>query len=326
MKFLVLALLFLIFLSCAVDKPAKSSYEDIAKPSNEDISTQCQNEYCKELYDSLAPSANPYYGIYGYGNNQKITYRGDLLQLFPIHKEKARKYVDNCECWVGRQNYREKPLFIYYKEAFEEELKKKQEEEKSTNEINALIENEGIEISVILDKCNEHQKAFKRTVQTCDSIKYQQGSILYQQAMPKLAALLKENKLEMLIEECKINASKLSRVMLEDSLAEKYNDLCSNQLVAKIRKLPKNKINTIALAKIYYTDYEHIPAKIINNYGNEIFAEKIGYDTYITVKTSGHIGECNFKSSDYFNGYMKYIGQSPSGYRTYQLLWCEDWN
>jgi len=312
MKFLFLALLFLISLSYAVDKL-----------SNE----KCQDKYCKELYDSLALSANPYYGIYAYGNKQKITYGEDLLQLFPTHREKARKYVDNCECWVGRQNYREKPLFIYYKEAFEGELRKKQEEEKSINEINALIENGGIEISIILNKCNEHQKTFKETVQACDSIKYQQGSMLYQQIMPKLTALLKENKLEQLIEECKSNASKFSRIMLEDSLVKKYNDLCSNQLVRKVRKLPKSKINTPTLAKIYYDDYQDIQAKIFRIFGKIAIAETIGYNKTISVQIEGSIG-CNFQHSEYIVGYGKYLGmQSKTIMGTvphYQLLWCEN--
>jgi len=322
-QYIALTMLFSLFSSCAVDKPAN---ENMAKPPTEDISMKCQDKYCKELYDSLFRTVRPYMGL---SSNHGIDFSEDLfLRISASDKEKFANYADNCECWISSPKANvdgllARRLFTRY----QEELQKKQAEEKSINEIKALIEGGSIETSIIMDKCDKHQKAFKGTVQACDSIKYQQGFMLYQQVMPKLTALLKENKLEQLIEECKSNASKLSRVMLEDSLVKKYNDLCSNQLVSKVRKLPKNKINTIALAKIYYDGYQDIQAKIFHVFGEIAVAETIGYNKNISVQLSGSIG-CNFQHSEYIVGYGKYLGmQSKTIMGTlphYQLLWCDD--
>jgi len=152
-----------------------------------------------------------------------------------------------------------------------------------------------------------------------------------EEQIEEIAKLLKANKLEKCIEECSDLNGKVS--VLYKKHIQKYNDLCAKQLVSRIRKLPKNKINTPILASIYYDKAEPIIADIIQNDGKTALASAWPHNKIIMVQISGDIiGECNFiKTTNTINGYGNYLGNktttvngSPQYVPNYQLLWCSD--
>ncbi|MDR0516453.1 MAG: hypothetical protein LBH25_05340 [Fibromonadaceae bacterium] len=208
----------------------------------------------------------------------------------------------------------------------EKREKAKQESIKrvATEEIFALIKNNA-EISLILGKCNEY--SLKSTpLQECKDI---QDSI----KITKITALLKANKLEESLGECK--QAKLNP-------NEKITDLCKNQLVAKIKKLPKNKINSIELAKIYYDcdsedgnedNCKAIAGYVFQNNGKMLLIEDIGLGHTVMIQHTGHIGRCQLEPNSMripFLGYAKYLGRKTytsllgnQSVPNYQLLFCE---
>ncbi|MDR2584352.1 MAG: AgmX/PglI C-terminal domain-containing protein [Fibromonadaceae bacterium] len=146
----------------------------------------------------------------------------------------------------------------------------------------------------------------------------------------EITKLLKANKLEECIEKCSDLNGKVSE---HKEHIQKYNDLCAKQLVSRIRKLPKNKINTPMLASIYYDKAEPIIADIIQNDGRTALASAWPHNKMIMVQISGDIiGECDFiKTTNTINGYGNYLGNktttvngSPQYVPNYQLLWCSD--
>ena len=264
-------------------------------------------------------------------------------------------FYKKCECWINTtqrgidrelvKSFREKLLENEpsvkdniaqlrkqetQKRAQEESEKRAQEEsekralamrDSSANEIRTLIK-EGTEANLILGKCEEHGKTFRHHIPECQPI---QDSISREQDITEITALLKANKLEKCLDKCK-----------ETDFAsdEKITDLCKNQLVGKIRKLPKKSITSAALAKIYFTDYENIVGFVIQNDGKMLLVEQIAFKTIMMVQHTGHIGECMLRPNRQipFGGYVKYLGEKTYttvlGVRqsvpNYQLLWCGD--
>jgi|GEM_PF-6321176 len=175
---------------------------------------------------------------------------------------------------------------------------------------------------------------------------------MLKESIEKITELLKANKLEECIKECGMEISQdgfemtgLENVILnlgrprtqlgkfgEDSLKEKYYDLCEKQLVDKIRKLPRNKINTPALAGIYYDKYYRLYAKIFQNDGKMILGTGALGNTVMIQLSKPIIGNCMLTHNEYipFTGYVKPLGNktysSLLGKQTvpnYQLLFCE---
>jgi len=167
-----------------------------------------------------------------------------------------------------------------------------------------------------------------------------------QNSIDKITELLKANKLEESIEECGItqptpSISERPTVGMpkiefsDDSLKKKYYDLCEKQLFDKVRKLPKNKINSPELASIYYDKYSYIQGKVFQNDGKMILITESGYGggTAMVQISNPIIGSCMLTESQNkyipFSGYVKYLGtktyNSLLGKQTvpnYQLLWC----
>jgi hypothetical protein len=179
----------------------------------------------------------------------------------------------------------------------------------------------------------------ERQEQTNDKIK---------EKIKKVEELLIANKLEDGINECGIAPSNsdvdmqkghiiialdMPEIRLsDDSLKGKYYDLCKKQLVDKVRKLPKNKINTPRLASVYYDQYYQIVGDVIQNDGKMILVTATPLHNTVMVQISGPIiGKCALTPNKYipFNGCVKYLGEKtyPTllGKQTvpnYQLLFC----
>ncbi|MCL2281948.1 MAG: hypothetical protein FWC26_01360 [Fibromonadales bacterium] len=209
----------------------------------------------------------------------------------------------------------------------------------SINEINALIKKRGIEANVILDKCSEHQKLFAETLQPC---LYFQDSIKYQPKIDRIKTLLKTNKLKESLEECKERYGDDDMEYCVDQCNvhrnKKLIDLCEKQLVAKIKKLPKNKINSIELANIYYgcennDKCQKIVGWVFQNNGEMALVEDINFGYTIMVQYAGYIGNCRLMPTRTvpFGGYAKYLGMKTyttvygarQSVPNYQLLWCD---
>ncbi|MDR3000064.1 MAG: hypothetical protein LBU89_02270 [Fibromonadaceae bacterium] len=217
----------------------------------------------------------------------------------------------------------------------------------SINEINALIKKNNIEANVILDKCSEHQKLFAENLQLCLHF---QDSIKHQPKIDEIKSLLKANKMKESLEECneglygeclkeckeRWGAGAVERCVDQCNVHrnEKIIDLCEKQLVAKIKKLPKNKINSIELAKIYYgDDYDEIVGYVIQNDGKMILVSTIPFDQTVMIQISGHVGSCNLGKNTHvpFRYNAKSLGQrtyttvigARQSVPNYQLLWCE---
>jgi hypothetical protein len=232
-------------------------------------------------------------------------------------------FVKNCEDWVNSKGSSELERFKKVKKLFEPILAQEREQkrkqatqdsikQKSANEILALIKNNS-EIDLILGKCKEYASTYT-ALKECKSI---QDSVATQQDIIEITALLKANKLEECLDKCNKYKQKTD---------EKIADLCEKQLVGKVKKLPKNKIKSKELAKVYYhPDYEWIAAKMFHNYGKIALAETMGYNKTITVQISESIG-CDFKNNDYIIGYGKYLGMKSltvqGSVPHYQLFWC----
>jgi hypothetical protein len=190
----------------------------------------------------------------------------------------------------------------------------------NSNKIYQYLEEQGYKTTEQLKVIAEQKKQEQETAlmqEKQERIKEQTS-----EKIGKITELLKANKLEEGIKECD-----MLRVIVSDSLKGKYSDLCEKQLVDKVRKLPKSKINTPTLAKVYYDGYQSIQAKIFRIFGEIAVAETIGYDKTISVQISGSIG-CNFQHSEYIVGYGKYLGMQSKtimgSVPHYQLLWCGD--
>jgi len=251
----------------------------------------------------------------------------EFENLFKKEGEEFIKKCENCPLADWKGMYRIKGTYNSIKSCIEDlkqdsinKINIANAREKSASEINALIENGNAETNLVLDKCNEHEKTFKGELQICSQLRASIKQLKDSTDLAAIATLLKANELEKCISVC-------NSIKVGTSFEENFNNLCKKQLVEKVRKLPKNKINTIALAKLYYEGYEEIAAKIfhISSSGDIAAAETIGYNRNISVQISGSIG-CDFKNSEYIVGYAKYLGmQSKTVLGTiphYQLLWC----
>ncbi|GBU26348.1 hypothetical protein R83H12_03044 [Fibrobacteria bacterium R8-3-H12] len=241
-----------------------------------------------------------------------------------------------------------------------ERTKRDSVKQESANEIYALISG-GAEIDLILDKCNKHERTFN-SLKECNSI---QDSIKYQQKIIEITALLKANKLEESLEECQQIEYGSNRKCLDECMQPKFGtndygerilknpskeeclgkcgqneklvDLCKKQLTAKVKKLPKNKITSPALAYIYY-DCEaddkcpKIIGFVFQNDGKMMLIEDLVWKGTIMVQHIGHIGECQLRPNRQipFAGYGKYLGDKTyttvtgarQSVQNYQLLWC----
>jgi len=228
-------------------------------------------------------------------------------------------------------------------------------QQEDTKEILALIGNK-TETSLILDKCNKYSSKYSKSLQECNAIR---DSMKYD----KITALLKANKLEESLDECQqieygsdkrcfeecmqsvIGGGVIKQATKEECLSkcgqnEKLVDLCKKQLTAKIKKLPKNKINSAALAYVYY-DCEiedkcpKIMGYVFQNDGKMMLIQDLVWNSIVMVQHTGHIGECQLRPNREipFAGYGKYLGEkvytTVLGVRqsvpNYQLLWCGNW-
>jgi hypothetical protein len=241
----------------------------------------------------------------------------DSISLEKLDKTEAQAQ------WRARQYSRQDSII--------KEIKKREEAtlDSIESEIHALIKN-GAKTALILDKCNQYNSTYsQKSLKECRVI---QDSIEYKQKITKITALLKANKLEESFEECEQFSSN------EDL---DIADLCENQLIAKIKKAPKNKIKSVELAKIYYgcddsNDDDNcikVMGWIFQNDGKMVLMEDLNWGNTIMVQHTGHIGNCFLQPTRKipFAGYGKYLGQktytTQFGVRqtvpNYQLLWCE---
>ena len=173
-----------------------------------------------------------------------------------------------------------------------------------------------------------------------------------QEQTNKITELLKANKYEECIEECKKTGFNFNYMYsffsIRDNLSsadkEKINDLCGKQLVGKIKKLPLKKIKSQDFAEAYFYPYhstflyEEVPknsnvfitGEILQNDGRTALMSYSKVDFIMK-----HSGQCKFTEVYpgkylFFAGYGKYLGKTT--YTTtlgakqtvpaVQLLWC----
>jgi len=243
---------------------------------------------------------------------------------------------------------------------------KKAKQDSSANEIYALISG-GAEINLILNKCAEHQNKFLN-LRECRAI---QDSIKYQQDITEITALLKADKLEEVFDKCKQfefgpdkkcydecmqpkfgtndygeriikNSSKEKCLNECGPVDEKITNLCEKQLIAKVKKTPKNKITSSGLANIYYDcdkdeNCTEVMGYIISNDGNAILVSTLPFKQTAMIQISGYIvnkQKCMLRPNWQllFSGHAKYLGEKTyttvlgarNSVPNYQLLWCGD--
>jgi len=275
--------------------------------------------------------------------------------------EMARKYMSECkeywtydkvsfqkcspstaradyDCWrLGECKTNKQELIVKLQKELEKALEKvKQDSMKivSGNEINTLFTNGGIETNLILDKCNEHLRAFKEQLHICKQI---QDSIRYQEYIDEIIALLKANELEECVDKCE-SLHYHSKVVYNENFDKKITDLCEKQLVAKVKKLPLKKINS-NLAAVYFSplDYE-FPLSTPNKNDNVVFSGTViqndGKMVLLSVEGTvimlQHSGQCTMRIGLTYSGYGKYLGEkiyttvrgAKQMIPNVQLLWC----
>jgi hypothetical protein len=230
---------------------------------------------------------------------------------------KCSDFVENCKCWTragdrieneGRAN-----LFQVYQNQLLEYKARVQKSQEQTRQDSIRRE-------------SERREQAKR-----DSIRQvwrEQEMVMLQENILKkteeMKQLLKENKLQECAEECyKPFEAELSK----DSL---FRDLCEKQLANKIRKLPKNKIKTVALARLYYNNPQQIMGYIFRDEGKFVWMQDLVWKHTVMVQYSaGYIGECRLRPNHQipFAGYAIYLGDVHTvafgNVPNYQLLWCE---
>jgi len=329
-KFLSIPALLLIF-SCA----GTGDYLKAVGESLTETCDKCNAEYKELDVNSGCSSIDTYY---------KYEYYDKL--------RRCAAFVENCKCWTRTgdsprdnedraykfQEFKKEILRVIpiarqdsiriaelMEQAKQDSIKKESErlerakQDSSANEVYALISG-GAEINLILNKCVEHQNEFP-SLRECRSI---QDSIKYQKDIAEITALLKANKLEECAEECgiKIKEVKLST----DSL---FKDLCEKQLVSKVKKLPKNRIKTVALARVYYDNPIEILGYIFRDEGKFVWMQDLVWKNVVMVQYSaGYIGKCSLRPNDRipFSGTAIYLGDVHTigfgNVPNYQLLWC----
>ena len=260
---------------------------------------------------------------------------------------KCSDFVENCKCWTragdrieneGRANLfqvYQNQLLEYKARVRQDSIRRESErreqakrdsiKQESANEIYALI-SRGAEISLILNKCNEHEKtfSFKNSLKECDAI---QDSIRSRRYITEITALLKANKLEECLDKCKekelFSSDKESSFLI--------THLCEKQLIDKIKKLPKKNIKSSSLAAIYYNDknVKQIMGYIFRDEGKMVLMTDLVWKHTVMVQYSaGYIGECRLRPNDQilFEGHAIYLGDVHTigfgNVPNYQLLWC----
>jgi len=227
----------------------------------------------------------------------------------------------------------------------------KEQDYKTIQELNAIAAKKKAEEKAIAAKAEaERQRINSEQRQEQWMRQREQTNEEIKENIKNITALLKANKLGECFKMCDLYSSfgneplnatarAISIFETTDSLLKIHSNLCEKQLVAKIRKLPKNKV-TPALANIYYNCENddkcvEIIGKVIQNDGKMILVSTIPYNEIVMVQISGYIGDCApmLKRNNMavgFDGFAKYlgdvtyttVGKARQTVENYQLLWC----
>jgi len=246
---------------------------------------------------------------------------------------KCSDFVENCKCWTRAGDSQVDNEHRAYKfQEFKNELlkyKARVQEQAREDSIRGLVLQEQARRDSIRKETERLERAKQDSIRQV--MREQEMARLRENILNKteeMKQLLKANKLQECAEECNLKLiSSFETELSKDSL---FKDLCENQLVSKVRKLPKNKIKTVSLARIYYKDPQQIMGYIFRDEGKMVFMRDLIRKDVVMVQYSGYIGECQLRPSSQFlfAGHAIYLGDFYTiawGYiPKYQLLWCGD--
>jgi hypothetical protein len=245
-------------------------------------------------------------------------------------------FVENCKCWTRAGDSQVDNEHRAYKfQGFKNELleyKARVQEQARQDSIRGLELQEQARRDSIRKESERLERAKQDSVRQV--MREQEMARLRENILRKteeMKQLLKANKLQECAEECDIlnhpvNSSSLEAGLSKDSL---FKDLCENQIASKVKKLPKNKIKTVALARIYYDNPQQILGYIFRDEGKFVWMRDLVWKGVVMVQYSaGYIGECQLRPNDRipFSGYATYLGDTYTiafgNVPNYQLLWC----